>query len=416
MTRLIKALLIVLLLVAVFFAVFIAFGAFGAPDEAKNAYFLQVDVMRADVMLSINGFPVNAKTPGQSVLRPLISPFLVDGKNTIDITYAPNEQSNERSELTWAIIEKPIADIMTTKDGKRLAEGSMGSRVVSWSEITEQDFTLTRGSIDGDHFFFQRDGRNAVSLGGRLSQAQAFTRLPSHLSYGYMMQPVSKASIHFKKSGTPIDIVFADLTLPGNGQGKIDLLPTAISSGKQWAMESGFDEILIEGETEKAYGPEVNFTDLSIVEIQGIRKDSRELTLELPSWHWQAGDRYTKLTEKDTAAIWHITQQYRQAIEAGDVPKQRTLLKDKMFSMKQFMPIDSKQWQEFERHYYTDIKGEKLKPISRSDAHITLVNPQVVKVTAPDSEPIIRSVPTNGAYMEVELFFSHLGGKWVISL
>jgi len=409
-----KVLLISLGVVVMLSVVFIAFGA---PVPAKNVYYLGANVTTAAVTFSINGFPVDAGTVGQSISSPMISPFLVNGKNTIEVSYAPNAQGDEQSGLTWVIVEKPVADALTKKDGKRLAEGSMKSRVVSLSKLTKQDFTVSRGSIDGDHFFFQRDGRNAVSLGGRLSPAQAFTRLPSRIRYGSLEKPVTKASIHFKKHGTPIDVVFAGLTLPSS-QNTVDLPAAAIKSGKQWAKASGFDEILVEGEADKVYGPKLNLIGLSIVELQRAEKDSRVLTLKLPRWHWQDGDRYTKLTEKDTAAISEVIQQYRQAMEAGDAPKQKALLKDQMITQMQCTPVIPKEWQAiFDDLQAERAKAEKLEPMSKSGIRTILVNPQVVRVTMTDGSPVIRIVPKDGMGREYDAFyFSYIGGKWVISI
>jgi hypothetical protein len=215
------------------------------------------------------------------------------------------------------------------------------------------------------------------------------------------------------KSGTPISVTFAGLTLPNGVEHIIDLTSNMVSEGAQWMGESGFDEIWIDGQTATPDRDDITLSGVSFSEIQGIRKISKTFQVSmLQHWGWQDGDRFSYLSNKDKVEIWQVEQTFAAAIAQKNIPKLDELLIEKtkvIFEISNMKreKVDALRHEEFQ--YIFDSIHTPPPPLNKDDIRYILINPQVVLPKTFAGNDIIDGETYNCA-----LYFAHIGGKWVI--
>jgi len=224
------------------------FLAIAAINGYCTDYYLNGQFFGVGGLITINGIPIGTHFNDRQShsVSECVSNLLKNGENDIEIDYVPNSSTDEGSKLIWTLKSIANGGDINSDQAIKIDGGEIGSRKLYWSDLSQQDFVVCRGSFDEKkviHFVKQGD---KVSWGGILSKSHAFTRLPTQIHYAFLSQQLSKIKLHFMKSGTPIDVIYSIPTFSTHSDA-INLKSDMITSGGQWADQSGFDEILIEG-------------------------------------------------------------------------------------------------------------------------------------------------------------------------
>lgn len=405
-------------------SVMIIIAFFGVVSLTARAtdYFCHVKTIAADNSVWINGFPVGAFTnpvTGSLSHTQCVSNLLVNGTNRIDVIYSPTVHSDTNSRLRWTITTSPDSEEGFSVPAKSVIAGTMASRKVSWFDLSPVDFVPSQGTVNDRHEAVFDSHGTTVCWGGRLRESLAFTRVPSRLQYDNLVESLSAVQIRFIKSGTPISVKFAGITLP-KGNLTIELLPSQIIQGAEWMRETGFDEIWIEGQT--AVPPTENITlgGVTLYEIQGAIKVTKTFQVtQSQHWSWQDGDHFTSLSKTDKEGIWQALQTFSTALMQKDMPKLDELMQEKskvIALLMQWSPkiVDASRREAFNATF--KVLDPAQPPPNKNDIRYILINPQVVTIETFAGDNVVAG----NSHVEGKLpysyllYYAHIKGKWVI--
>ena len=347
-----------------------------------------------------------------------VGQYLTEGTNVIEITYHPDAQQSMNSTISWKMTATAAHQNSDDPHAKVLTSGVIGGHKLAWSGITAKDFTASAGAFDPKNgITFAIDGEK-MRWGGQLSHAQALSGLPSSMKYLGLTCKLKNVALHFQKSGTPIDVVYAGLTLPVN-EGKLELPHSKITAGKQWAEEHGFDKVLIEG-----YNPGAKFNAIQVEDLQFDWLPVSVIERHEFTVHtgyvaaWQPGKLYNRLSEQDKNDIFQVVQQFHRALSARNYSIVKTMLDTELraqYAMPGMKPKDIDALERSSYQYLFSRPGFQMRPLLKEQLKYILLNPRVVAVRNTAGSQALqyhcRSSHDDGSF---SIWLSNINGRWTI--
>ena len=394
--------------------VILSTGAYSA------SYYLNTMIHDAGMVISVNGIPINIDEP-ESSTSAYIGQFIIDGVNRIDVTYIPAIKANPMSYAKWTLVSVPDGKKMLSPETQILANGEFRPREADITLLSPDNFTPLAGSKDPKGtLHFQSNGKR-VRFCGRLNGDAVLLRLPSQLGIDGLNMTIKNAHVDFMKRDTHIKVSYSNITLQ-EGAHDITLVSDMLSYGRQWINETGFDEILIEGEIageEAVATPTVK--RLIFRESMSVFHEEKKVTISSDNhWDWQDGDKYTMLSTEDKALLWKEVQRMYDALSQKDFGQIRELLSLKTAILSRITHQDSVTLETDQKRSFVELFADpdwNLAPLQSDNIEYILLNPQIVTIKTVDRENIISSLPsTNGKDFEFRfpLYFAHIRGEWVI--
>lgn len=385
-------------------------------------YYAEVSAVNAGAKVSLNGFPLFSNSGETRSTSSWVSPYLVNGKNLLHLTYLPTAQSNENSYVESTVSSVPHGiKRVDTKDNV-LVNIKVGSRKIWIQELKEDEIEIVAGSRDrqnGSMIFESKD--QSVQWRCVLGPELGFSRIPSRVDYSGLNHEMRNVRFHFIDHNKPERHVVFNIMTMNSGRGSIDLDQDKIISGADHHKKNQFNELFIEGES-KGRGA-TKIYSLLFREILGNVEKTHEFDVDLGHrWSWEKADDISGMTKDDETGLWKAVVKIHDAFDKGNLGEIGNLFK---FKVKDYSMALFKQEDELESdqlNFYGNFMKDQnwgLVPISRKDFKYSIVNTKVVKVERQDGREIINSKPLNAHQgksrtFEVPIYLSRINGTWKV--
>ena len=385
-------------------------------------YYLDASTLQSAGKIYVNGFEVFDKS-GSGMVSMLLTPYLVEGENTVEVVYEPNEKSTENSKIEVKVESNPHGVRRRLRQGETLLKAQLGSRKVRLNTLENEKLDLMKGSrkkgnVSG--FVFERSNGVCRFEANIKDKAKSFRRRPSKVKYFGLNQQLQNAKIILKDTRTNERIVFGPFNLT-KGNGSLELEQVKVLEGAEFLKKKGFDSISLEADSESEKETEVAL--LEFYEIRGNDRDEYTFTVRgVPRWSWTNGMNTRNLPNQQLDRLWQRVIEIRNALDQGDIEACKQIFRFKTKDLAMAMGKEASELDADQVSFFQELTSQAtwgMIPVDVNNLTLKTINEKIVKVETKDgkdpleSEPILDPDGDQNTFT-IPLFMSNIQGKWEV--
>jgi len=373
-----------------------------ALAAAPLDYYLDVQFVEGGGDVTVNGFPLFSSGSKSSGFSTWLTPYLVGGENEIGLRFRANAASmNPRCE--FAVVSHPHdggprnAELQQT-----LAAGVIEPRSLTWlTEAPDGRFEVLAGALDAENGLrFAETPDGWFEFGVRILDEDAFvTGRPLGVDYLALSHPLRDVSIRFARHHQPGRLVFDGLSWP-RGIREAALDPRDLHEGIAWLDDAAFDTIWIRGRAVgREAGEAVSMRSCKVHGLLQMRHVTRNFTLPgETAWAWQRGAEVaTALADPDLrqALVAHLAEVHR-TVDGEPPDRWLPFFEEKTRTYAAAMQQDVEAMRKSQLQFFEGLantEGWGLQPFRPDHLQLVPVNDRVVRVSYPDGDGPIVSLP-----------------------
>lgn len=411
--------------------------ASAAWAAAPLDYYLDVQFVESGGDVTVNGFPVFSSGSKSAGFSTWLTPYLRGGENQVELRFRANPESlNPRCE--FAVVSHPHDGQQRNPElQKALASGVIEPRSLTWlTDTPEGRFEVLAGSLDpANGLVFAETPDGWHEFGARILDEKALVSgRPLGIDYVALSQPLRDVSIHFVRHHRPGRLKYDGLSWP-RGIREAALDPRYLREGMGWLEGASFDTIWIRGRVvgrEAGDAGEVReAVRIQSCKIHGLlqaRHITREFKVEGETkWAWQRGaDVATALDDPALrqSLVAHLAEVHR-TIDSEPADRWLPLFEEKTSTYAAAMQQDIEATRKSQLQFFEKLantEGWGLQPFRADHLQLVPVNRHAVRVSYPDSEGPVVSLPlerpnaTEPNRFTIPLYLALIDGKWRIVL